>query len=226
MSPESDTDQNKQLIASGVSNGETILVPDSKKTAEVFMILFHELGHNIDKQFDIREILKPLSQIKSETITLSAKEAGWLLTESESGWKTEGIFESHRSIIRKILKAILVDGKEVKSKMISMSREEFNTSVSNSTIVGSEQDEESGDLKIMDQKVHRNSEVPADFVMELMFDVFNRSINKHFSLAEGTTTLKVVPDERNIRSTNIARYLFKKNWKPPGFYLQLPPEQK
>ena len=209
-----------QLVAGGFSNGETILIPDVKKTAEVFMILFHELGHNIDKQFDIKEILKPVSQIKSETIDLSDEEANWLLEESQTGWKSTGITEHHRSIIRKLLKVILAEGKEVRNDIRSLSSDEFNTSVSSSTIIGSEHDEESRDLKIVDKKVHRNSEVPADFVMELMFDVFNRSINKRFSLPADRRVLTVFPDKRNVRTTKISRYLIKRNWNAPGFYSQ------
>lgn len=219
MSQESSKDN--QLVAGGFSNGETILIPDVKKTAEVFMILFHELGHNIDKQFDIKKILKPISQIKSETIDLSDDEAQWLLDESQTGWKSTGITEHHRSIIRKLLKVILAEGEEVRSDIRSMSSEEFNNSVSNSTIIGSEHDEESDDLKIVDKKVHRNSEVPADFVMELMFDVFNRSINKRFSLPDDRRVLTVFPDERNVRTTEISRYLIKRNWNAPGFYSKL-----
>jgi len=214
----------KQLLAGGFSNGEIILIPDIKKTAEVFMILFHELGHNIDKQFALKEILKPVLQIKSETIDLSDEEAHWLLDESQTGWNSTGITEHHRSIIRKLLKAILAEGKEVKSSIRSLPTEEFNTSVSNSTIIGSEHDEKSGDLKIVDNKVHRNSEVPADFVMELMFDVFNRSINKHFSLPADRRVLTVVPDERNVKTTKISRYLIERNWSAPGFYSQQGPE--
>ena len=66
--------------------------------------------------------------------------------------------------------------------------------------------------------MHRNSEVPADFVMELMFDVFNRSINKRFSLPADRRVLTVFPDERNVKTIEISRYLIKRNWNAPGFF--------
>lgn len=90
------------LIAGGFSNGETILVPNTKTSADIFMILFHELGHNIDFQHDIKEVIRPINEIKSATIPLSADEASWLLNESNTGWAGTGITDHHRSIIRKL----------------------------------------------------------------------------------------------------------------------------
>ncbi len=220
MASESTSNANEQLLASGLSIGETILIPEVKKSADSFMILFHELGHNLDKQFDIKEILKPISQIKTETISLSMNEARWLLEESQTGWQSTGITEHHKSITRKLLKAILVDGTEVKSNIRSMSTEEFNAVVSKARVTGSQKDENTGKLQIVDEKIHRNSEVPADFISELMIDVFNRSINKHFFLQDTVRIFTIHPDERNRKTTDIARYLIKRNWNAPGFYSQ------
>ncbi len=101
-----------------------------------------------------------------------------------------------------------------------MSTEEFNAVVSKARVTGSQKDENTGKLQIVDEKIHRNSEVPADFISELMIDVFNRSINKHFFLQDTVRIFTIHPDERNRKTTDIARYLIKRNWNAPGFYSQ------
>lgn len=215
MIEESNNHSEKPFLG-GLSNGETIIIADVKKSAEVFALLFHELGHNIDSQFDLKKILKPISKINSETIVFSDEEAQWLIDESRNNWETTGISDHHRSIIRKILKLILAEGEEVRSDIRSVSTKEFNSMLSTVSVSGSEQDAQTGAFKIVNNKLHRNLEVPADFVMELMIDVFNRSINKHFSLPKDVRLMTVSPDERNGKSLTISRYLIKRKWLPPG----------
>lgn len=246
----SENSERASLIAGGFSDGERILIPDVKNSAEVFMLLFHEIGHNIDNQFDTKQVIRPLEEVKTETIKFTDEEAEWLKHESQTGWASTGISEHHRSILSKLLKLMLVDKSEVKSDIRSLSVDNFNQVLSKSVIYGSEQvpsgqsppgqsdesdttaptsegkNHQQVKLSIVDQKLHRNSEAPADFVMELLFDVLNCSINEHFSLPTTTRIFTTFPDERNEKTTKIARYLIKKGWRVPGFYSQLKNEEQ
>ncbi|NCN87390.1 MAG: hypothetical protein GW941_00685 [Candidatus Pacebacteria bacterium] len=204
-------------IAGGFSNGEQIIIPKTKTSAEILMVLFHELGHNIDTQFDIRQVLLPTNEILSLTIDISNEEAQWLQEESQSGWSGQGITEKHRSLTKKLLKAILKPDTHIKSDIREMGTEDFNETMRHAKVLGSEKNNDSNELIIVDKRIHRNSEVPADFIMELMFDVLNRSINNKFNLPGETRIFKVNPDERNIKTTDIARFLIKKGWQSPSF---------
>ena len=199
----------------GLAWGRDVYILSTCGSNDTFSMAFHELGHIVDTQFDLKSSLKPLAERQKVTISFTPSQRDWLLKQDKEKWTRTGLTIFHMGIIKTVMQAILKDGLYLDYKMHRISPEGIQKTMQESGIHGSVV--KKGKLEISNYKEHRNSEFPADYLVKICLDVLNRSVNKEFNLAENTVAFSYNPGERNKHTDKIAQFVLDRGLAPPGY---------
>ena len=208
--------EKERFVPQGYAYGKDIYILVPNQVGTLFAVVLHEKGHQLDRNNNFPDIFNDLNDVKKGIVNFTQKEKDWLLRNNDNDWENGNLDETQLEIVDKTLKVILNDSAVDRSILHRVGEDEMFDLISRNGIGYTKLDEDSKKAVIVDLRKHRNMEVPSDYILVAGIDILNRSINNAFNLVDSTEIFEYLPDSRNLKTHKIARYMYKRGWKPPA----------